>query len=199
MGLSAISLFSGAGGLDLAARAVGIRTACYVEWDPYAQGVIMSRMRSGELDDAPMWDDVTTFDGTAWRGKVDIVFGGFPCQDLSFAGKRAGIVEGARSGLWRHFARIVGEVGPRLVLVENVPGLLANGGLGVVLGDLATLGFDAEWFVLSAADVGAPHRRERVWIVAHAKHKPGASERGECAAAKKKGASRRAGRGRGNA
>lgn len=76
MGLSAISLFSGAGGLDIAARWAGIRTVCYVEYDPYAQGVLMSRIRSGDLDDAPIWDDVRTFDGNAWRGKVDIVFFG---------------------------------------------------------------------------------------------------------------------------
>ncbi len=123
----------------------------------------------GELDDAPIHDDVTTFDGRPYRGLVDIVSGGFPCQDLSFAGKRAGIIEGKRSGLWREYARIVDEVGARGVLVENVPGLLADGALGVVLGDLADLGFDAEWWRLSAADVGAPHLRQRVFVVAYRK------------------------------
>jgi len=167
MGISAISLFSGAGGLDLAAKWSGIRTVCYVENDRYAQGVLMSRIRDGSLDDAPIWDDVTTFDGKPWRGKVDCVFGGFPCQDVSVSGPQSGIIEGNRSGLWKEFARIVCEVGPRFVLVENVPGLLLYGQLGIVLGDLASLGFDAEWEVLSAAEVGAPHLRERVWIVAN--------------------------------
>ena len=165
--LTGLSLFSGAGGLDIAAKWAGIRTVCYVEYDPYAQGVLMSRMREELLDAGPIWDDVQTFDGTPWRGKVDCVFGGFPCQDLSIAGNQDGIREGNRSGLWKEFARIIREVGPRYVLVENVPGLLLYGQLGVVLGDLAEMGFDAEWYVLSAGAVGAPHLRERVWVVAY--------------------------------
>ena len=166
--LTNLSLFSGAAGLDLGARLVGgIKTVCYVEFDRYAQGVLMSRIRDGGLDDAPIWDDVTTFDGKPWRGKVDIVSGGFPCQDVSIAGKQVGITKGKRSGLWKEFARIVGEVGPRFVLVENVTGLLMGGGLGVVLGDLASMGFDAQWSVLSAGAVGAPHIRERVFLVAY--------------------------------
>lgn len=181
--LTGLSLFAGAGGLDLAAEACGIRTVCRVEYDAYAQGVLMSRMRGGALDSAPLWSDVRTFDGKAWRGKVDCVFGGFPCTDVSNAGKRAGLKEGTRSGLWSEFARIICEVKPRAVLVENVRGLLSiddGGGFGIVLRDLAELGFDARWRVLSAADVGAPHLRERIWIVAHAKRKPGKAVRGQC-------------------
>ena len=113
-----------------------------------------------------MWADVSTFNGYLWQGIVEVISGGFPCQDISAAGKGAGIT-GSRSGLWKEFARIIGEVRPRYVFVENSP-ILTSRGLDVVLGDLATLGFDAEWGVLSAADVGAPHRRERVWIVANA-------------------------------
>ena len=169
--LTNISLFSGAGGLDLGAKLVGgFRTVAYVEYDRYAQGVLMSRMRSGDLDDAPIFEDVRTFDGTSLAGSVDVVSGGFPCQDVSHAGKRGGMGEGTRSGLWSEFDRIIREVKPRFVLVENVPGLLSiddGRGFGTVLGDLAALGFDAEWFVLSAADVGAPHRRERIWIVGY--------------------------------
>lgn len=127
MGLSAISLFSGAGGLDLAAKWAGIRTVAYVEWFQYAQAVLISRMRDGGLDEAPLWSDVSAFDGKPWCGKVDIVFGGFPCQDVSIAGKQVGITEGKRSGLWKEFARIIREVGPRFVLVENVTGLLMGG------------------------------------------------------------------------
>lgn len=168
--LTNLSLFSGAGGLDLGARLVGgFRTIGYVEYDAYAQGVLMSRMREGALDTAPIWDDVRTFDGKPWRGLVDVVSGGFPCQDVSVAGKQAGIEAGERSGLWREFARIIGEVGPRFVLVENVPGLAYRGGLGTVLGSLADLGFDAQWQFISAADVGAPHLRARIWIVAYSK------------------------------
>jgi DNA (cytosine-5)-methyltransferase 1 len=109
---------------------------------------------------------VRTFDGRPWRGSVDIVTGGFPCQDISAAGKGAGIT-GERSGLWKEFARIIGEVGPSHILVENSPALTSRG-LGVVLGDLATLGYDARWGVLGAVHAGAPHKRERIWIVANA-------------------------------
>jgi len=165
--LRTISLFSGVGGLDLAGKWCGVKTVCYCENDRYAQGVLMSRMRSGNLDAGPVWDDVATFDGKAWRG-VEIVSGGFPCQDVSFAGKRAGLKPGTRSGLWNHFARIVREVRPRFVLVENVPGLLSLG-FGRVLGDLAKMGMDAKWGVWGAADVGAPHRRNRVWVAAYAR------------------------------
>src|SRR5690606_18435614 len=112
----------------------------------------------GLLAPFPIWDDVRTFDGRPWRGRVDVVSGGFPCQDISSAGKGAGI-EGERSGMWREMARIVGEVGPRYVFVENSP-MLVSRGLGRVLGDLAALGYDARWGVLGAIDVGAPHRRE---------------------------------------
>jgi DNA (cytosine-5)-methyltransferase 1 len=108
---------------------------------------------------------VSTFDGKPWRGVVDLVAGGFPCQDISAAGKGSGIIEGERSGLWREFARIIREVEPRYVFVENVSALIVRG-LDVVLGDLAALGFDAEWGVFRASDVGAPHRRERVFILA---------------------------------
>jgi DNA (cytosine-5)-methyltransferase 1 len=167
VGLSAISLFSGAGGLDLAARWAGIRTVCYVENDAYAQAVLMSRMRDSGLHEAPIWDDVRTFNGDVWRHRVDVVFGGFPCQDLSVAGRQAGIIDGQKSGLWRDFARIIREVGPRFVLVENVPGILMGGALGVVLGDLAEMGFDARWEVRGACEHGAPHTRERMFLVAY--------------------------------
>jgi DNA (cytosine-5)-methyltransferase 1 len=124
-------------------------------------------MRSGDLDAAPIFEDVRVFDGRSLRGSISVISGGSPCQDLSVAGKRAGIIEGERSGLWREYARIVGEVRPKFVLLENVPGLLADGALGIVLGDLAKMGYDAEWDVFSACEVGAPHTRERVFLVAY--------------------------------
>jgi DNA (cytosine-5)-methyltransferase 1 len=125
----------------------------------------MQRQNDGILEPFPIWDDVTTFDGKPWRGIVDVVSGGFPCQDISCAGKGAGI-EGARSGLWSEMARIIGEVRPRYVFVENSP-LLISRGLTTVLGDLAEMGFDAGWGVLGAQHVGAPHKRDRVWVLGH--------------------------------
>ena len=166
MALRAISLFSGVGGLDLGLRDAGVaRTVCYVEREAHAAAVLVARMADGRLDEAPIWSDVCSFDGRPWRGSVDLVVGGFPCQDISSAGSRAGIIDGARSGLWREYARIVREVGPRFVFVENVGALLVRG-VDVVLGDLAGMGFDAEWGVFRASDVGAPHRRERIFILA---------------------------------
>ena len=116
----------------------------------------------------PIWDDVRTFDGKPWRGKVDIICGGFPCQDISCAGKGAGI-EGERSGLWSEFARIISEVRPRYTFVENSP-MLALRGLGRVLGDLSEIGYDARWCVMGADDVGAPHIRKRMWILAYPRY-----------------------------
>jgi DNA (cytosine-5)-methyltransferase 1 len=159
-----LALFAGAGGGILGGLLLGWRTVCAVEFDPYCRQVLLARQRDGVLPRFPIWDDVRTFDCEPWRGHVDIISGGFPCQDISCAGKGAGIT-GERSGLWSEFSRIIREVGPRYVLVENSPAL-ASRGLGVVLGDLASMGFDARWGVLGADNVGAPHRRKRIWIVA---------------------------------
>lgn len=163
-----LSLFSGGGGLDLGLHLAvpGARTVGYVEREAYAAAVLVARMESEDLGSAPVWDDVATFDGGPFRGLVDCVAGGFPCQDISNAGNRVGI-EGERSGLWTHFARVIREVRPRYVFVENVAALVVRG-LDVVLGDLSALGFDAEWLVLGADDVGAPHQRERLFLLAHA-------------------------------
>jgi DNA (cytosine-5)-methyltransferase 1 len=165
--LNVISLFSGVGGLDLGfKRAVpDARTVLFVERETYACEVLATRMEEGALDPAPIWTDVTTFDGRPWRGVVDCVIGGFPCQDISNAGKRQGIIEGNRSGLWFEYARIIDEVRPSVVFIENVAAL-ARRGLDIVLRDLTALGFDAEWGVYSAAKAGAPHRRDRLFILA---------------------------------
>jgi DNA (cytosine-5)-methyltransferase 1 len=162
--MNELALFAGAGGGILGGHLLGWRTVCAVEWEPYAASVLAARQNDGLLAPFPIWDDVQTFDGRPWRGCVDVVSGGFPCQDISVAGKGAGI-DGARSGMWGHMARIVGEVRPRYVFVENSPALLTRG-LGRVLGDLAALGYDCRWTVLGAADVGAPHQRDRFWLVA---------------------------------
>jgi DNA (cytosine-5)-methyltransferase 1 len=160
-----LALFAGAGGGILGGLLLGWRTRCAVEIDPYARAVLLARQRDGLLEPFPIWDDVRTFDGRPWRGSIDIVTGGFPCQDVSSAGPRVGIA-GARSGLWGEFARIIGEVRPRYAFVENSADLVSRG-LDVVLGDLAALGFDARWGVLGARDAGAPHTRDRVWVLAH--------------------------------
>ena len=160
-------LFAGAGGGILAGLSLGHTPVCAVEWEPYAQAVLVARQNDGTFPPFPIWDEVQTFDGKPWRGIADVVCGGFPCQDISVAGNGAGI-DGERSGMWGHMARIIGEVRPLYVLVENSPALVTRG-LGRVLGDLAAMGFDARWGVLGAASLGASHKRERIWIVANAR------------------------------
>jgi len=163
--MNELALFAGAGGGILGGTLLGFRTICAVEIEPYAASVLVARQNDGILPPFPIWDDICAFDGRPWRGIVDVVSGGFPCQDISPAGKGAGI-DGERSGLWREMARVVREVGPRFVLVEN-SSMLVSRGLGTVLGDLAEMGYDAEWCVLGADDAGAPHIRKRIWILAH--------------------------------
>ena len=162
--MNELALFAGAGGGILGGLLHGWRTVAAVEIEDYPRRVLLQRQADGILPRFPIWDDVCTFDGKPWRGKVDVVTGGFPCQDISAAGKGAGI-GGARSGLWSEMARIIGEVRPRYVFVENSP-LLVGRGLAVVLGDLAEMGYDARWGVLGAHHVGAPHKRNRIWILA---------------------------------
>jgi DNA (cytosine-5)-methyltransferase 1 len=161
--MNELALFAGAGGGILGGHLLGWRTVCAVEWGQYPASVLCARQNDGILPPFPIWDDVQTFDGKPWREIVDVVSGGFPCQDISAAGKGAGI-DGERSGMWGEMARIIHEVRPRFVLVENSP-MLTSRGLGRVLGDLASMGFNARWGVLGAADIGANHQRDRIWIV----------------------------------
>jgi DNA (cytosine-5)-methyltransferase 1 len=154
------SLFAGIGGIDLGLERAGWIGRWQVEWDPFCQHVL-----AHHWPDVPRYGDITRVDWSTVE-PVDLIAGGFPCQPFSFAGKQRGIED--ERWLWPEFARVVGELRPRYVLVENVPGLLAgHGGMGYVLGDLARLGYDAEWDSVPAAAVGAPHLRYRVWIVAH--------------------------------
>lgn len=158
-------LFSGIGGFSLGLERAGMRTRWFSEVDPYASAVLRKHWA-----DVPNHGDIRN----VRRGTVepvDVLCGGFPCQDISSAGKRAGI-DGGRSGLWAEYARVIGELRPRYVIVENVADLL-NRGLGRVLGDMAALGYDAEWHCIPASFVGAPQARERVWIVAY-------PDRGRC-------------------
>ena len=165
--MNELALFAGAGGGILGGKLLGWNTVAAVEFAPFCARRLMQRQNEGHLPPFPIWDDVCTFDGRPFRGVVDVVSGGFPCQDISAAGKGAGI-SGERSGLWIQMARIIRESQPEWVLGENSP-LLVSRGLGTVLGDLATMGYDAEWGVLGADDAGAPHKRDRIWFVAHSK------------------------------
>jgi DNA (cytosine-5)-methyltransferase 1 len=165
MALRSIELCAGYGGFTLGLRDYGIQTVAYVERDSYAAATLVARMEEERLDQAPIWDDLCTFDGTAWRGHVDLITAGFPCQPFSTAGKQRGLDDDR--WIWPNIAGIIADVRPRYVFLENVTGLI-RAGLAHVLKDLAALGFDAEWGVLSAAAVGAPHRRQRVWILADA-------------------------------
>lgn len=171
--MNELALFAGAGGGILGGKLLGWRTVCAIEWEPYPASVLMQRQNDGFLSPFPIWDDVQTFDGKPWRGIVNVVSGGFPCQDISVAGKGAGI-SGERSGMWVEMARIIREVQPENVFVENSP-MLTSRGLGVVLGDLAEMGFNARWGVLGAADTGAKHERKRIWIVGFNTNKSHAS------------------------
>ena len=163
--LREMALFAGAGGGILGGKLIGWECVCAVEWEPYPAAVLAARQNEGFLPPFPIWDDVQTFDGKPWRGFVDVVSGGFPCQDISAAGKGAGI-DGERSGMWKHMARIIGEVRPKYVLVENSP-VLTSRGLGVVLGDLAAMGYDAEWGVFGAYQAGLDHGRARIFLLAY--------------------------------
>jgi DNA (cytosine-5)-methyltransferase 1 len=165
-----MELFSGIGGGILASRLLGHRIVCAVELDPYCRCVLMQRQNDGHLPPFPIWDDIRTFDGRVWRGVVDVVSGGFPCQNISPAGDRTGIT-GEKSSLWFEMLRVVREVRPRYVFVENSAQLVRRG-LDTILGGLDEYGYDAEWCVLGASDVGAPHYRKRCWILAYANGRP---------------------------
>ena len=164
--LRVLDLFSGilVGGFSLGLeRTGGFETVAFCEIEPFPRKVLAKHW-----PEVPCYDDVRTLtaerlaaDGIA----VDVICGGFPCQDISTAGKGAGLA-GERSGLWSEIARLVGELRPHYVIVENVAALLSRG-LGTVLGDLASIGYDAEWHCIPASYVGAPHRRDRIWIVAY--------------------------------
>ena len=159
--LKLIDLFSGIGGFSLAAQWLGgIETIQFVECEPFCQ-----RILSKHWPTVPIHDDILTYNPS--HGSADIVCGGFPCQDISQAGKGAGIKKGNRSGLFYELMRVVRLVGPRYVVLENVAAITPNG-LDVVLGALAEAGYDAEWACIPAAAVGACHRRDRWWCVAYA-------------------------------
>jgi len=153
------SLFAGIGGFDLGFERAGIRTVWQVEIDAYCRKVLARHFPTAER-----FEDIRKC-GKHNLAAVDVLSGGFPCQDISAVGPRIGI-EGQRSGLWREYARIIRELQPRFAVVENVAALLGRG-IGRVIGDLAEIGYDAEWQTVPACHFGLPHLRERVWILAY--------------------------------
>jgi DNA (cytosine-5)-methyltransferase 1 len=163
-----LSLFSGAGGGLLGTKLLGWRHVGYVEYERYCQQVIAQRIKDGILSEAPIFGDVREFvqSGAAkkYKGFVDVVTAGFPCQPFSVAGKRKGKED--ERNMWPSTIQIIRDVQPRYALLENVPGLLNSGYFQEILGSLAQAGYDAKWIVLGADDVGAPHRRKRLWIKA---------------------------------
>jgi len=166
--MNELSLFTGGGGGVLGSKLLGWRTVGYVEFEPYCQRVIVQRIEDGHLDRAPIFGDVRAFIGegyaASYQGMVDVVTAGFPCQPFSVAGKRAGADD--PRNMWPATLEVLRIVRPRLAFLENVPGLISSGYFDTVLGDLASLGYDAEWTVFGADDVGAPHRRKRLWVLA---------------------------------
>lgn len=160
--MNGLDLFSGIGGLTLA-LSPWVRPIAYCEIEPYARAVLLSRMEAGDLPSAPIWDDVRTLRGDDLP-VVDIIYGGFPCQDVSLAGARAGL-DGERTGLFREAVRLVRECKPKFVFLENVPGIRRF--VHTVRGELEALGYDCRDGFLSAGEVGANHIRNRWWILAH--------------------------------
>lgn len=158
-----LDLFSGIGGLTKALEGY-VMPVAYCENERYAQAVLLSRMARRELPTAPIWDDVRSLTGPMLPVQPDIIYGGFPCQDISVAGRGAGL-GGGRSGLFFEIVRLVSEIRPQFVFLENVSAITVRGAERVV-GELCRLRYDCRWGILSAADVGAVHRRERWWLLA---------------------------------
>jgi DNA (cytosine-5)-methyltransferase 1 len=162
--LNVLDLFSGIGGFSLGLERAGMNTVAFCEVCQDAQNVLRKHWPETKI-----FDDVRQLNARAIESagikRVDVIAGGFPCQDISVAGKQAGL-EGDRSSLWKEYARLIGELKPRFVIIENVAALRSNG-LGTVLQDLWAVGYDAEWHVIPASAVGLPHQRERLWVIAY--------------------------------
>lgn len=167
--LKTLHLFAGSGGGLLADIILGHEPVCAVEWDSYCCQILRERAAEGWFPGLHVFEgDVRVFKASDWKGRVDCIHAGFPCQPHSVAGKRKGADDDRN--LWPECVRVIGEIRPQWVFLENVPGLVSNGFIGIVLNDLASLGYDARWTLLGADQVGAPHKRERWWLLAHSKH-----------------------------
>jgi DNA (cytosine-5)-methyltransferase 1 len=178
--MNELALFAGGGGGLLGSLLLGWRTVCYVERDLYAVDIIKARIADGLLHVAPIWDDVTTFDGRPWTGQVDIVTGGFPCQPFSGAGRQQGEDDGRNC--WPDTLRIIRQVRPEWCLLENVSALLTFDYFGTILGELAESGYRVRWDCIPASALGAPNRRDRLWICAHANERTDGQQYGHAAA-----------------
>jgi len=176
--MKSMHLFAGAGGGLLCDLILGHTPVCAVEWDPYCCAVLRERVADGWFPGMHVFEgDVRLFDASEWKGRVDCVNAGFPCQPHSVAGKRKGHADDRN--LWPECVRVIGEIRPRWVFLENVPGIVSNRFIGTVLGDLARIGYDARWTVLGADQVGAPHRRDRWWCLAYHRREHGGTVRTE--------------------
>jgi len=161
-----LALFAGGGGGILGSHLLGFSVVCAVELCPNAREILQQRQRDGILSPFPIWDDVRTFEGKPWRGIIDVITAGFPCQDISSASPSGEGLAGSKSGLWYEVERIVCEVRPRFVFLENSPRLKGKG-LERILAFFAELGMDAQWGVIGARHAGLSHRRDRIWILAY--------------------------------
>ena len=172
--LNGLDLFSGIGGIALGLQE-WVRPIAYCECEEYSQRVLLSRMQDGQLPIGPIWDDVQTLRREHLPAPVDIITGGFPCQDISVAGNGSGL-EGKRSGLFFEIVRLACEFRPQFIFLENVPAITIRG-LDRVLLEFTALGYDCRWTIVSAAEVGAPHLRERWFLLAHANGLKGGNKR----------------------
>ena len=155
--LSVLDLFSGIGGFSLGLEMAGMKTIAFCEIDKKCHYVL-----NKHWPEIPIYEDISKLTGIS----ADVICGGFPCQDISIAGKQKGINSETRSGVWSEYKRLINEVKPKYAIIENVANLRSNG-LGLVLKDLWSIGYDAEWHIIPASAVGAPHKRERIWIIAY--------------------------------
>ena len=160
-----LALFAGIGGGLLGSRLLGWKPIAAVELNTYCRDILLKRQDEGYLEPFPIWDDIRTFNGRPFRGRVDIITAGFPCQGYSPAGHQQGAADSRN--LWPDTLRVIREVEPKYILLENVPELLSYRYFSEVAGGLASSGYSFKWKVLSAAELGATHRRDRLWIVAH--------------------------------
>jgi DNA (cytosine-5)-methyltransferase 1 len=164
--MNELALYAGAGGSIIAGKLLGWKTVCAVEYEPYCQSVLLARQADGILEPFPIWDDVRTFDGFPWRGKVDVLTAGFPCTPWSSSGKKEG--EKSKDNMWPDTIRIIKEVQPTYVMLENSDELPGKPYFARIIEDLGQAGYFVEWpAIFAATDVGAWHERNRVWVVAH--------------------------------
>lgn len=162
--LNGLDLFSGIGGMSIA-LSKWVKPIAYCEINPYCQGMLLSRMADESLPNCPIWDDIETLDGNIFTGAIDIIYGGFPCQDISIAGNGKGL-DGERSGLFFEIMRLAKEIKPTFIFLENVPATTTRGGVRIVR-EITKMGYDCRWCVISAASIGALHKRERWFLLAY--------------------------------